>query len=109
MHRGGIATRIEIEVRVFRCRAIKHESLDETFAISVGLRREFKLHITSFRDFKFAKRSHPILHRGLMTCFSNSEPEFTTFVTLEFDRAAEFAGRFDLAEPQHLQAVVLPL
>ena len=108
MHRGGVATRLEIEMRVLGRRSVEQEGFDEAFAIGVGLRGEFKLRVTGLRDLEFAKRGRAIAHNGFVARFADLEDESAAFIAFQSKARDELAGRFELAEPRDALFRALP-
>ena len=95
MHRGGVAARVEIEVRI-RCGGpVEHERVEVAGGLPHGVeRREFDAHIACFRDRKFAAR-HGL---GLAGAGRGN------FVRLLIDGAAQ-PGRRILRQPQNQGAI----
>ena len=109
VHRGGIASRIEIEVSVFDCRSVKHQGIDLPFTISTTASDQLETDISRFRDLKLTKHRLTLLDRGLKTLCPDREPQTAAVIAFRLDDRTEFAGRFDLAEPQHPLFSVRPL
>ena len=106
MHRGGVATRLEVEMRI-QCRGpVEHEGFDEAFAALFG--GQFKLRVTGFRDLEFAKRSHSIRHDGLAARFADLEAQNAAVIAFHTKARGELAGRFEVAKPRNALFRVFP-